>query len=128
MGLLPGEDFQGASASPLQVHFMSWFSRRRRNRQNTRRRVLDVKLSTEQRRSTRLRWLGVVLGGAILAFVVLFGGWRGSDWVLQRLLYQNPTFAVREIDVDTDGVIAREQLLRWAGVNLDDNLFALDLS
>jgi len=29
--------------------------------------------------------------------------------------------------VETDGVIAREQLRRWAGVKLEDNLLALDL-
>ncbi len=106
---------------------MSWFKRRRRNRQHTRRQVLDVKLSSEQRRDLRVRWLGVAFGSVTIAFLVLFGCWRGGEWVMQRMIYQNPTFAVRDIDVETDGVIAGEQLRRWAGARVDDNLFALDL-
>ena len=107
---------------------MSWFNRRRRNRQHTRRQVLDVKLSSEQRRNLHVRWLGVAFGSVAIAFLVLFGCWRGGEWVLQRMIYQNIAFAVRDIDVETDGVIAREQLRRWAGARTDDNLFALDLA
>ncbi|HAM72766.1 MAG TPA: hypothetical protein DCM86_14080 [Verrucomicrobiales bacterium] len=107
---------------------MSWFSRRPKNRQHSRRRVLDVKLSNEQRRSARLRWLGVAFGSAATAFLLITLCWKGGEWLLQKLLYQNSAFAVREIEVETDGVIAPEQLRRWAGVNEDDNLFALDLA
>ena len=107
---------------------MSWFSKRRRNRQHSRRHVLDVKLSLEQRRSSQLRWISIAVGSAAAVFLVLYGCWRGGEWVLGRLIYQNPAFAVREIEVETDGVVALEQIRRWAGVNLDDNLFAIDLS
>jgi hypothetical protein len=107
---------------------MSWLRRRRRNRQHSRRHVLDVKLSNEQRRSARLRWLGVAFGSATVAFAVVVLCWKGGDWLLRTLLYQNPSFAVRDIEVETDGVIAAEQLRRWAGVAEGDNLFALDLS
>ena len=34
----------------------------------------------------------------------------------------------RRLDVKTDGVIAPDQLRRWAGVKLDENLLALDLA
>ncbi len=104
------------------------FRSRQRNRQNTRRHVLNVKLSSEQRRGARLRWMGVASGTAAIAFLALFLCWRGGDWALQKLIYRNPAFAVRDIDVETDGVIASEQLRRWAGVSLDDNLFAIDLA
>lgn len=107
---------------------MSWFSRRRKNRQHVRRHVLDVKLSTSQQRSTRLRWLGVTLGTAALAIGVSLGAWRGGEWALQRLLYQNPAFAIHELEAETDGVIAAEQIRRWTGVRLEDNLFAIDLA
>ena len=104
------------------------FLRPQRNRQNTRRHVLNVKLSSEQRRSARVRWMGVAFGTGAVAFLALFLCWRGGDWALQRLIYRNPTFAVRDIVVETDGVIASEQLRRWAGVSLEDNLFAIDLA
>jgi hypothetical protein len=47
---------------------------------------------------------------------------------LERLVYQNPAFAVKELDVQTDGTIPVEQLRRWTGVHLGDNLLALDLT
>ena len=56
-----------------------------------------------------------------------FGSWRGGEWALRALLYENSAFAIHHLDVETDGVIAREQLRRWAGVKLEDNLLALDL-
>ncbi|MBI3867736.1 MAG: FtsQ-type POTRA domain-containing protein [Verrucomicrobia bacterium] len=107
---------------------MIWNLGRPKNRQNTRRHVLNVRLSSEQRQGARLRWLGVAFGTAASAFLVLFLCWRGGDWALQKWIYRNPAFAVREIEVDTDGVIAPEQLRRWAGVNLEENLFGVDLA
>lgn len=107
---------------------MSWFTRRHRNRQHRRRHVLDVKLSNEQRRGAQVRWLGFTLATASVAFLILLACWRGGEWALQRMIYQNPSFAVTEIDLATDGVIALEQLRRWAGVEVEANLFALDLN
>ena len=39
-----------------------------------------------------------------------------------------PTFAIQRIDVQTDGVIAPDQLRRWSGVKPGENLIALDLA
>ena len=47
---------------------------------------------------------------------------------MDRGIYQNPAYAVQHIEIETDGVIAREQLRRWAGVNRDQNLFLIDLA
>ena len=48
--------------------------------------------------------------------------------MLRRFVYENPAFAIHQLDVQTDGAIALEQLRSWAGVKLEDNLFALDLA
>ena len=128
----PTVGFHGLVVVPFHFLFplflMSWFSRRQRNRQHRRRHVLDVKLSTEQRRGARLRWLGLTLATASVAFLILVACWRGGEWALQRLIFRNAAFAVNEIDIGTDGVIALEQLRRWAGIELESNLFALDLN
>jgi cell division protein FtsQ len=42
-------------------------------------------------------------------------------------LYRNPAFAVLNVDVQTDGMIAPDQARRWTGVRPGENLFALDL-
>jgi len=99
-----------------------------RNRRFQRYHVLDVKLRSSERRRIRLRALAVMLAAAGAIFVALFLFWRGGDWVLRQLVYENPAFAIQHLDVQTDGVIALEQLRRWAGVKYEDNLLALDLS
>src|SRR5258708_23750439 len=105
-----------------------WFSRKFRNRRSGRCYVLDVKLRSDQVRSSRMR-LGAlafgVLFGTVFGFYLL---WRVGAWTLDRLVYKNHSFAIQQIDVQTDGVISLEQLRRCAGVKPGDNLFALDLA
>jgi cell division septal protein FtsQ len=67
--------------------------------------------------------------GAVFAMVFgVFLVWRGGEWVLNRVIYENRAFAIENIDVQTDGVIAVRELRRWAGVRLGQNLLALDLA
>jgi len=105
-----------------------WFKREKKNRRLSRGHVLDVKLRSGQVRATRTRL-------AAMAFGVLFGTvfglylfWRAGEWALDYFVYENPEFAIRRIDVQTDGVILPDQLRRWAGVKTGDNLLALDLA
>jgi len=102
--------------------------RKSRNRRFQRYHVLDVKLRSSERRRLRLRALGVALAISGAVFAALFFFWRGGDWMLRQLVYENAAFAIHHLDVQTDGVIALEQLRRWAGVKYDDNLLALDLA
>jgi cell division septal protein FtsQ len=90
--------------------------------------VLDVKLRSDQVRQTRMRWGGLVVGmmlGMGCGFYLL---WRAGDWALNQMVYQNQAFAIREIQVLTDGVIAEAQLRQWANVKPGENLLALDLA
>jgi cell division septal protein FtsQ len=105
-----------------------WFKRKRKNRRFERTRVLEVKLSSVQRRKARLRRATLVLGTTSCLLLGIVVVWRGGDWLLRRLIYENPAFAIHHLDVQTDGNIALEQLRHWAGVKLQDNLLALDLA
>ncbi len=89
--------------------------------------VLDVKLRSSQVRAARTRMTAVGLGTVFAAVFGIYLFYRVGDWALDCLVYQNRAFAIEEIDMQTDGSIAVEQLRRWAGVKLDDNLLALDL-
>jgi cell division septal protein FtsQ len=62
------------------------------------------------------------------AIAGLYLAWRASEGALNALLYENKAFAIQQIDVQTDGVIALDQLRRWTGVQPGQNLFALDLA
>jgi cell division septal protein FtsQ len=98
------------------------------NRRLGREYVLDVKLRSSQVRAARARSItiaaGVLVGLSFGAFLL----WRASHWALDQFLYENPAFATRQIDVETDGVIIKDQLINWAGVKTGDNLLALDLA
>ena len=106
-----------------------WFKREQnKNRRLHRTHVLDVKLRSDQVQATRLR-LGllalVVPAVTVLALVIV---WRIGVATLNAFVYKNADFAIQQIDVQTDGVIAPEQLRRWTMVKLGANLIALDLA
>lgn len=105
---------------------MFW-NRKAKNRRLGREYVLDVKLRSSQVRAARTRRF--VIAGAVIFTVALTGYllWRIGGWTMDRLVYENEAFSVERIDLQTDGVIATEQLRRWAGVKNRQNLFALDL-
>jgi cell division septal protein FtsQ len=106
---------------------MNWFNRKPKNKRLVRAHVLDVKLRSDQVRASRARLTAATLA---VTFVTVFGFyaiWRAGEFALDRLVYHNPSFAIQEIDVRTDGVIAPGQLRRWAGVQNGGNLLALDL-
>lgn len=102
-----------------------WIRGKRRNRRfGEREHILDVKLRTSQARAARMRYLAVAAGVLLL----LLGAWRGGLWLLDRLIYKNNTFAIEQIDVQTDGVLTTDIIRRWAMVRNGENLMALDLT
>jgi cell division septal protein FtsQ len=108
---------------------MLWFDRKRRNRRLDRPlHILDVKLRSSQRHQLRVRRGVMVLGIPLCLLLGAYGAWRGGGYAVEQLIENNPAFSIHQIEVRTDGVIALEQIRRWAGVKLDDNLFALDLA
>jgi hypothetical protein len=106
---------------------MSWLKRKARNRRLGSDHVLDVKVRSVQVRANRLRLGALALALVFATVFSLFLLWRGGEWVLNRLLYENKTYAIQDIEVQTDGVIAPDVLRRWAGVKIGENLLALDL-
>src|SRR5579863_7471657 len=107
---------------------MTFFNRKPKNRRLGNQHVLDVKLRSEQVRASRMHFIAVMLAlvfGTVLGFYCI---WRTGEMVLNKFVYENKAFAIEQIDAQTDGVISGEQLRRWSGVKIGDNLLALDLS
>ena len=106
-----------------------WFKRKSRNRRLWRRQdVLEVKVRSKVVRAARARLAMVslgVIGGTLLGIFVL---WRLGMWTLDQLVYENKSFAIQQIEVHTDGVISQEQLQRWSGVRVGQNLLRLELA
>ncbi|MBU6398817.1 MAG: hypothetical protein KGS61_00730, partial [Verrucomicrobia bacterium] len=95
---------------------MKWFKSKQRNRRLRRDPVFEVRLRTRQSKALRLRLLGACLGVAGTVLVVLALAWRGGEWLLDQALFDNPTFALQTIEVQTDGVLGADQIRGWAGV------------
>jgi cell division septal protein FtsQ len=102
--------------------------RQPRNRRLGREYVLDVKLRSSQVRKARSRLLAMIGGGLLGLALVGYVLWRGAAWGMDRLVYENPAFAIHGIDLQTDGVIAPDQLRLWAGLTGHENLLGLDLA
>ena len=106
-----------------------WFKREQnKNRRLYRHNVLDVKLRSDQVRANRTR-LGLFLFLVVVGpFFGLYLLWRVGEVALNVFVYENADFAIQQIDVKTDGIIAPEQLRRWTMVKPGANLIALDLA
>jgi cell division septal protein FtsQ len=105
-----------------------WLNRKPKNRRLERAYVLDVKLRSSQVRAARLRVIAISFGVLVAIVVGAYSAWLAGEWALNRLIYENKAFAIDEVDVQTDGAIALDQLRRWTGVRLGQNLLALDLA
>ncbi len=105
-----------------------WFRRKPKNRRLGREAVLDVKLRSSQVRAARTRMAVIALGVVFATVFGLYLAWRTGEWALNRFVYENKAFALQELDIQTDGVIAVDQLRRWTGVKPEQNLLALDLA
>jgi cell division septal protein FtsQ len=105
-----------------------WLQRKPKNRRAPEREHgLDVKLRTSQTRAARMRKVGMGVAVVFSLAVIVLVIWRGGEWLLDGLIYQNDAFAIQQIDVQTDGVLTREAVRAWAKVKIGENLMALDL-
>lgn len=106
-----------------------WFKRRPQNRRLGRdKAVLEVRLRSDQVRANRLRFAAIALftlAGTLVGFFLL---WRAGQWGLDLLVYNNPEFSIQQVQVQTDGIIPVDQLRRWSGVKIGQNLLSLDLT
>lgn len=107
---------------------MWWSKRKTRNRRLGRIHVLDVKLRSSKVRAARTRLIAIATGVSFATVFGLYVLWRAGEWALNALVYENRTFAINEVDVQTDGVISLDQLRRWSGIKSGENLLALDLA
>ena len=107
---------------------MFWRKRKTTNRRLGRVRVLDVKLRSSQVRAARARRIIIGLGVCFGTVLGLYAVWCLGEFTLNKLVYENKSFAISQVDVQTDGVISADQLRRWSGVRLGQNLLALNLA
>jgi len=100
---------------------------KRGNSKSGRKKLLSVKVQTQQSKRERLRWLRSLLALVVAIATIIVVCWQGGGFALNRLVYENESFSVKQLDYRTDGIISLSQLQEWAGVRSGDNLLKLDL-
>ena len=107
---------------------MFWQRKKTGNRRLDRHEVLDVKLRSAPLKAARWRAASLIACGCFAAALGFMLFWKGSEWVLKKMVFENDTFAIHTVDAQSDGVISEEKLRLWSRVRVGDNLFALDLA
>jgi cell division septal protein FtsQ len=107
---------------------MFWRKRKKTNRRLGRAHVLDVKLRSSQVKAARARRAITIICIGFGTVLGIYAAWCLGEFALNKLVYENKSFAIQKIDVQTDGVISAEQLRRWSGVRAGQNLLALKLA
>jgi cell division septal protein FtsQ len=108
--------------------WFKWFKSKQKNRRLGRVQVLDVKSRSSRALAARVRLGSIAFSVAAATIAGLFLLWQGGQWALKRLVYENKSFAIRNIDIQTDGMISVDLLRRWCAVKPGENLLALDLA
>ena len=97
--------------------------RRKRNQY-----LLDVKVQTEGRLQSRVRWLTAVAAVIVVTGLIGYGMYRLVKYTAARLVYENPRFAITQVVVENDGGLTPPQLMGLAGVAVGQNILSLDLA
>jgi Cell division septal protein len=90
--------------------------------------VLDVRV----RRSTARRQRNHRVMRTVL-YVTLWVGlavatWIGFNAVTKKFFLENPTYDLRTVDADLDGLMSHEEALEMTGIELGKNIFKIDLA
>jgi cell division septal protein FtsQ len=96
-------------------------------RQRRRQQLLDVKVRSRKAMQQRNRRALVVISKVVLFCAICVGIYFGAHWGLERLFFQNPDYQLRTIEVQTDGTLQREQILKVADLHEDENIFLVNL-
>src|SRR5918996_4676359 len=107
-------------------------SRNRRRAPNARRwrqqHLLDVKVRSRRATQHRVRKVLAVLSRVLLVVGLCAAVYVGGRQAVKRLLFENPDYHVQTIELQTDGTLQREQVLKAADLREGANIFSVNLA
>jgi hypothetical protein len=97
-------------------------------RQRRQQHLLDVNVRSRKAIQHRVRSTVGVLWKLVL-FVALCGaGYAGTREAARRLFFENPDYQVKKIELQSDGTLQREQVLKAADLHEGTNIFNVNLA
>ncbi len=97
-------------------------------RQRRQQHLLDVKVRSRSASQHRNRRVIVGLSKVALLAALCFGVYVGGRLLAKRFFFDNPDYRLSTIDVQTDGTLQREQILRTVNLREGENVFRINLS
>lgn len=96
-------------------------------RQRRQQHLLDVKVRSHKATQHRNRRILVAISKVLLFASICTGLYFGIQLAAQRLFFENPEYRLTEIDVQTDGTLQRDQILKATGLREGENIFSVNL-
>jgi cell division septal protein FtsQ len=96
-------------------------------RQRRQQHLLDVRVRSHKATQHRNRRVLVVVSKVLLVGVVGIGIFFGVRFGAKRLFFENPDYQLSQIDVQTDGTLQRDQILKTAELHEGENVFSVNL-
>jgi cell division septal protein FtsQ len=100
---------------------------RRSPRKRRRQHLLEVTATAETERRRRNQKIFLYTAEALLLVGLVVFTWFGIRLLVNMLIMENAQYQVRVVEVNTDGVMSREEALERTGVREGLNIFTLNL-
>jgi len=97
-------------------------------RQRRQQHLLDVRVRSHKASQHRNRRILVLLSKIVLVLVLVIGVVVGGRYGAKHFFFENPDYQLSQIDVQTDGTLQRDQVLRAAEVHEGVNIFSVNLA
>jgi cell division protein FtsQ len=97
-------------------------------RQRRQQHLLDVRVRSHKATRHRNRRVLVIASKVLLVAALGTGLYFGVQLGAKRLFFENPDYRLSQIDVQTDGTLQRDQILKAAGLQEGENIFSINLA
>jgi len=113
-----------ARKQPLRARNQRVSSSRQRRQQH----LLDVKVRSHKATQHRNRRIMVFSSKVLLFAGISVGLYFGGRLAARRLFFENPEYRLSQIEIETDGTLQRDQILKATGLQEGENIFSVNLA
>jgi cell division protein FtsQ len=97
-------------------------------RQRRQQHLLDVRVRSHKATQHRNRRVLVLFSKIVLTLALGVGVFFGVRFGAKRLFFENPDYRLGQIDIQTDGTLQRDQVLKAAELREGENIFSVNLA